>query len=624
MNIFEPIRLEEPIKMEGKCPGDGEGNLSSFRTDRVEMHEMEEDDRMVRTPALTEAERVTVQVRGLSLMVPHKKSLMEKVKGREGKEKRILWNVSCDFKPGRLTAVMGSSGAGKTSLLKLVAGDKPKRSSHTGHVLVNGQSTSAQEIKKLSGFVFQDDVLLPTMTAKEAIVMAARLKGQDTSVDEIIRVLGLGKVENNLIGEPSKRGLSGGERKRVSIGMELVTDPTVIFLDEPTSGLDAYTACNVIDYLRRLTRQGRTIIATIHQPSSKLYHMFDDIVLLAEGEIVYYGPCEEAIEYFGQQGFPCPQFVNPADHFFMEVLQEKNLPALKEAWRNRPNPDVQYTPFASSKPMRNVAVSFWTQFGFLLKRSSRNLIRNRMILPLKLSKTLFFGSLIAAIYGGSGTESMDANIQNRVSCLYFLLTNEFFGNIGTAISIFTVERPVFIREYRNGYYPVIAYFLSKFIVELPAQIIFPIATMSIPYWIVGYQSNLKCYSLAALSFVLVANASAALGMLLGGVFTRIETALAVMPMIMMPLMIFGGFLVNLGAIPWYFRWLKYISPIKRAFVALAKNEFTGDKMGEEAMRRYSIDQEPSIWSELTVLACMYVILLSIAFAGLLRIARMRK
>ena len=108
---------------------------------------------------------------------------------------------------------------------------------------------------------------------------------------------------------------------------------------------------------------------------------------------------------------------------------------------------------------------------------------------------------------------------------------------------------------------------------------------------------------------LTANASAALGMLLGESSTRIETALAVMPMLLMPLMIFGGLLVNLGAVPWYFRWLKYLSPVKRAFVALAKNEFTGDAMGEEAMRRYSIDQEPSIWSELAVLACMYVLLL---------------
>ena len=208
--------------------------------------------------------------------------------------------------------------------------------------------------------------------------------------------------------------------------------------------------------------------------------MFDDIVLLAEGEVVYHGSCEEAIKYFEEQGFPCPHFVNPADHFFMEVLQEKNVPALKEAWKNRPGLVVQYSPFASSKPVKRASVSFGTQFSFLLERSFKNLIRNKMILPLKLSRTLFFGSLIAAIYGGSGSESMDANIQNRVSCLYFLLTNEFFGNVGSSISIFTNERPVFIREYRNGYYPVIAYFLSKLIVELPAQLICPVLTMSSP------------------------------------------------------------------------------------------------------------------------------------------------
>ena len=139
---------------------------------------MEEDERMMRTPALPEENRVTVQVRGLSLTVSHKKSMMEKVEGEGRSRKRgSLENVSCDFRPGRLTAVMGSSGAGKTSLLKLVAGDRPKRSNHSGQVLINGQSASPQEIKKLSGFVFQDDVLLPTMTAREAIVDGSKAKG---------------------------------------------------------------------------------------------------------------------------------------------------------------------------------------------------------------------------------------------------------------------------------------------------------------------------------------------------------------------------------------------------------------------------------------------------------------
>ena len=582
----------------------------------------------INTPSLAEENRVTVQVRGVSLTVPYKKSMLEKIKGKgkrkEGKERRILWNVSCDFKPGRLTAVMGVSGAGKTRLLKMVAGDTPEGSIQTGYVLINGQPASAEEIKEISGFVFQDDVLLPTMTAREAIAMAAKLKGQDASVEEIIRVLGLGKVADNLIGEPSKRGLSLGERKRVCVGMELVTDPTVIFLDGPTSGLGAYNACRVIDYLRRLTRQGRTIIATIHQPTSKMYHMFDDIVLLAEGEVVYSGSCKGAAEYFKQRGFPCPRFVNPADHFFMKVLQEKNLAALKEAWKNRPNPNIQYNPLTSSKPVKRVAVSFWTQFAFLLNRSSRKFIRNPMVLPLKLTRAVFFGSIIAAIYHGSNSDSIDATIQSRASCMYSLLINEFFGNIDIGFSLFTNERPMFIREYNKGYYPVIAYFLSKLAVEMPTQIIFPVLDMSIPYWIIGYQRDIKSFSIAALTFILLANTTAALGMLLAGIFSKMDNASAIVPMILFPLTAFGGLLINLSTVPWYFEWIKELSPIKHAFVALVKNEFSGDWMRGVALRKYHIVQEPSTWNELTFLACMYVILLLLTFASLLRIAKKHK
>ena len=352
--------------------------------------------------------------------------------------------------------------------------------------------------------------------------------------------------------------------------------------------------------------------------------MFDDIVLLAEGEVVYAGPRKEAVNYFGERGFPCPQFVNPADHFFMKVLREKNLPALKEAWKGRPNSTIQYNPLTSSKPVKRAAVSFWIQFVFLLKRSFRDVTRNRMILPLKLAKAIFFGSLMAAIYREGNSRSMDASIQNRVNCMYSLLTNEFFNSVDIGFSTFTKERAVFIREYRNGYYPVAAYFLSRLVVEVPTQIILPVLNMSIPYWIVGYQRNIKCYSIAALTFILIANTSAALGMFLGGVFLRTETALVTIPMILLPLVVFGGLLVNLGAVPWYLDWLKHLSPTKRAFVALAKNELTGDKMGEEAMRRYGIDQEPPVGSELTVLVRMCVLLLLATFASLLRIAKMRK
>lgn len=580
------------------------------------------------TPLIPTDERLAVQVCNLTLAILPKKKLLSSLvnKKTEGGGRAVVKKLSCHFHAGRLTAVMGPSGAGKTTLLRHVAGDRLKRISSQGSILLNGKPVSDVEMKEISGFVFQDDVILPTMTVKEAITMAAKLKG-GAGVDNVIQLLGLTRVANTVIGEPAKKGISGGERKRVCIGMQLVTDPPVLFLDEPTSGLDTFTACSVISYLKRLARQGRTIITTIHQPSSKLYHMFDDILLLADGQMIYEGGAEMAIGYFADRGFPCPQFVNPADHFFLEVLRHgdpERISMLIDAWQaHTKQPDTEkFKPLAVGVKKR-IGASFGTQFVFLFTRATRNMRRNKLILQLRAIRAIFFGSLVAAIYYDTAA-SKDGEIQNRVSSLYFLLTNEFFGGVGTVISIFTTERPVFIREHRSGYYGVLAYFLSKLLVELPLQFVFPVVTMSIPYYFVGYQKSWSCYLNAIGIFTLVSNTSAALGILLAGLFVKIETALAAMPMIMLPLMIFGGLLVNLANVPWYFIWLKHLSPVKRAFVALAKNEFSGSPLGEQALQRYSIDKEPSIGVELSILAVMYAVLLIFAFLGLFRIAHMRK
>lgn len=578
------------------------------------------------TPLIPTEERLAVQVCNLTLTILPKKRLLTSLKSKKKESRAVVKGLSCSFHAGRLTAVMGPSGAGKTTLLRHVAGDRLKRISSQGSVLLNGKPVSEVEMKEVSGFVFQDDVILPTMTVREAIAMAAKLKG-GSGVDQVMRLLGLTHVADTVIGEPAKKGISGGERKRVCIGMQLVTDPPVLFLDEPTSGLDAYTACSVISYLKQLTKQGRTVITTIHQPSSKLYHMFDDILLLADGRVVYEGGAETAIDYFADRGFPCPQFVNPADHFFLEVLRHgdpERISMLIDAWQAQSKQVAaeKFSPLTVGVKKR-VGVSFGTQFAFLLTRAAKNMRRNKMILQLRAIRAIFFGSLVAAIYYDTGA-GKDGEIQNRVSSLYFLLTNEFFGSVGTVISIFTTERPVFIREHRSGYYGVLAYFLSKLLVELPLQLVFPVVTMSIPYYFVGYQKSWPCYLTAVGIFVLVSNASAAVGILLGGLFVKIETALAAMPMILLPLMIFSGLLVNLANVPWYFIWLKHLSPVKRAFVALAKNEFSGSPIGEQALQRYSIDKEPSIGAELSVLSAMYVVLLIFAFLGLFRIAHMRK
>jgi ABC-type multidrug transport system ATPase subunit len=145
-------------------------------------------------------------------------------------------------------------------------------------------------------------------------------------VDEIIKDLKLSKCQNTYIGGPLIKGVSGGERKRTSIGVELITNPSLIFLDEPTTGLDSYTATQVMKILRGLANQGRTVVQTIHQPNSEIFELFDRLMLLAQGKIVFYNQKDKAIPYFSSIGFPCPDLTNPAD-YFMSIMSIESIEA---------------------------------------------------------------------------------------------------------------------------------------------------------------------------------------------------------------------------------------------------------------------------------------------------------
>jgi ABC-type multidrug transport system ATPase subunit len=257
-------------------------------------------------------------------------TLDKRAQKREGaKEKKILSGLTGRFQAGRLTAVMGSSGAGKTTLLSILAGTT-KGGTISGDIQVNGEPYTGRGLKEISGFVFQDDVLLPTMTVKEAIHMSALLRTpksvdrdeRNRRISDIIDILHLDHAKDTQVGSPLQKGISGGERKRTAIGMEMVVNPPMLFLDEPTTGLDTFTAFTVILSLQRLARMGRTVVATIHQPSTEIFNLFDDLLIMSRGRVSYFGPADKVIEYFDRQGYPCPQYSNPADYIFMEVLRE--------------------------------------------------------------------------------------------------------------------------------------------------------------------------------------------------------------------------------------------------------------------------------------------------------------
>lgn len=234
------------------------------------------------------------------------------------KEKTILNGLTGMVCPGELLAMLGPSGSGKTTLLTALGGRLTGKLS--GKITYNSQPFCGS-IRRRTGFVAQHDFLYPHLTVYETLLFTALLRlpnsiANDEKVQHVERViteLGLSRCQNSMIGGPLFRGISGGEKKRVSIGQELLINPSLVLLDEPTSGLDSTTAQKILTTIKQLANCGRTVITTIHQPSSRLYHMFDKVLLLSEGCPIYYGPASTALDYFSSIGFSTSLTVNPAD-----------------------------------------------------------------------------------------------------------------------------------------------------------------------------------------------------------------------------------------------------------------------------------------------------------------------
>ncbi|RAL40258.1 hypothetical protein DM860_006328 [Cuscuta australis] len=254
----------------------------------------------------------------------------------KGKNKHLLRSVHGIIMPGRITAVMGPSGAGKTTFLSALAG-KTVGCTLTGSILINGKAESIHSYRKIIGFVPQDDIVHGNLTVEENLWFSAncRLSADMPKPDKVLIVervidsLGLQAVRNSLVGTVEKRGISGGQRKRVNVGLELVIEPSLLFLDEPTSGLDSASSQLLLRALCRESLEGVNICMVVHQPSYTLFKMFDDLMLLAKGGLtVYHGPAKKVEEYFARLGINVPERVNPPD-YYIDVLEGLISPKLK-------------------------------------------------------------------------------------------------------------------------------------------------------------------------------------------------------------------------------------------------------------------------------------------------------
>ncbi|CAL9071527.1 unnamed protein product [Musa textilis] len=499
-------------------------------------------------------------------------------KGKQ-QERVILKGISGTVYPGEMMAMLGPSGSGKTTLLTVLAGRVARTQRLTGNVTYNGKPYSSSLRRKM-GFVMQDDVLYPHLTVTETLVFTALLRLPKTlshrekieKAEAIIEELGLTACRDNIIGGPFVRGISGGERKRVSIGQEMLINPSLLFLDEPTSGLDSTIAGRIVSTLADLTKGGRTVVMTIHQPSSRLFYMFHKILLLSDGNPMYYGRGSEVMAYFANIGYSPAMPMNPAD-FLLDLANGISInettedttytkEALLDAYNHHLrgklaeellglSQQLEQQQHETEKMTNQWCTTWWQQFTVLLQRGLKER-RHENFAGIKVAQVI-----ISAFIGGILWYGSAGHIQDQAGLLFFIAGFWAYYASFQAIFIFPQERIMLSKERSSGMYRLSSYFIASTMVDLPMELILPTAFVTITYWLGGLKpvaiNFLICLAVLLLS-VLVAQS---LGLAIGAFVTNLKSGSALLTVLMVIFQLASGFYVQ--NIPPFISWVKYVS-----------------------------------------------------------------
>eukprot|EP01031_Cornospumella_fuschlensis_P031589 gene31589-38177_t len=418
------------------------------------------------------------------------------VRTRNKPKKILLDNVSGSI-TGGFWAIMGASGGGKTTLLSTLSLrlDTNYMEIH-GEFRLNGREYSRHMLKAMSAYVMQDDLLHGELTVQETLSYAAQLRMaapgttstlRDRRIDEVLELMGISHIRNVIIGNSRKKGISGGERKRVSVAVELLNKPKLMFLDEPTSGLDSNTALSVCTALKNLTVVGEcTVVCTIHQPQPKIFYLFDNLILMKKGAIIFQGSVMKVGNFLTHLGFPCPEDVSVAD-YVIEVISPSRTDADEALKEKRMIPPVNLS-LGMEKPLytQEGARNWLDQFFILFRRNYRQYIRNTDIILMNVLVTVLLAVFIGSglwFQIGTGQDS----IAKRVPALFFTCVTQ--GIVGSlqAINSFPSERAIMLRERQAGTYQVSAYFAAKSATDTLSQLWPPVLFSVIVYWLIGFQ-----------------------------------------------------------------------------------------------------------------------------------------
>ncbi|KAF9906685.1 hypothetical protein BX616_000647 [Lobosporangium transversale] len=571
-------------------------------------------------------------------------------------QRALLSNVSAKAIPGRVLAIMGPSGSGKTTLLDLLA-DRQARNvgKLQGEILLNDVPIKEYGAirKRLVGYVTQEDDFIETLTVLETLTFAAkmRLPRSMSNRDKIARVyavmqeLNLLHIKDTKVGGTVIRGISGGEKRRVTIGIELLSSPSILLLDEPTSGLSSTDALNVANAIKELAHRGRAVVLTVHQPRSDIYELFDDLLLLSQGNAVYFGKAQAAATYFEGLGHECPVGWNIADYFLdlitlhqdngvTESSQEDFAKKYADYLATNPNAYLiqllKQHQTTSEKIERNdllsqfkeaytteYATTTFTQTMLLTQRSLTNLARHPTIFQASVVIHVIFALVIGSLFSGlKDRPEMGATSFNKSIALFFI-TSFLATMTFSAMPQFIIERSLFLRERAAGMYRTSSYFMAKTIVETLSYTILTIVFVVITYYLIGlHGSLLYCFVLV----VVFVNVALSLIAAIGAGAENAEVGMNILSLINTMAMLFSGFIVSRTDIPRGWIWAFWASYYQWAFSGLLDNEFSdGSQKGTATLIYFGVEQVEWLtkWRAVLILLGYYIFFRAIGLCLLL-------
>eukprot|EP01137_Pigoraptor_chileana_P015808 Opistho-2@5386 len=571
--------------------------------------------------------------RGVTYRVEKQKDILHPSEWFSGRRETqtILQNANGVVESGQTLAILGSSGSGKTTFLDLIA-CRQSGGALSGDVLLDGVPCTESLMKEHAGYVMQDDRLLPNLTVKETLWFLAQLRlpqhmdsqAKSERVDSVINELGLRHVADTKVGGGLVRGVSGGERRRVSIGASLIVDCNILFLDEPTTGLDSFTATTTVETLVALAQRNRIVVFTIHQPRSDIFKLFDHVMLLSKGETVYFGPAKSMVDHFSSLNYPCPSYANPLDYFLDVITVDERSDASRESSMRRltslvagyhrspiftettrrmeehgpmnsfsgtPQHTSRLSPSAGSSgnaagnqkaPASSVSPHtqrrdrppWWKITGVLILRQWKNLLRDWDAVTMRMTQLMLFALFLFIFL--IRLDDDQASIQNRTGFLYESTSGPMFIGMLNAIALFPTQRDLFYRESRDGLYGSLAFVVSYTIHAIPSDLGSSLLYSVFSYWAIGLQPDGVRFLVFWGVVYLLHAWGESLGMFLLGVFYDANIANSVSALVISAsALLASGFLRSTATMPMFLQDIGYAAPHKYASELLVKNEYSG-------------------------------------------------